>query len=87
MCFYTHKHQQSIIPKQHIEYFEDTKIIKKTYYLTSDNALHGEYKEYRQNGMLWIHCWYHHDQHIKTYKQYDINGELWHHYVYTDEVN
>ncbi len=71
---------------KHIEYFDEhTKAIKKIYYLIhkeEQSLLHGEYKEYRQNGILWVHCWYNCDQLVNTYKQYDINGNIWYEYSY-----
>lgn len=76
-CF---KIQNDYVSK-HKEYFENGSI-KKIYYLNSDKQLSGEYKEYRENGKLWVHTFYKDDSQVGIFKIYDISGKLHHHYDY-----
>ncbi len=58
--------------------------MEKIYFVDSQNCLNGEYKEYRENGSLWIHCYYQHDQLINIYNQYDTNSKLMYSYDYNN---
>ena len=81
MCFKLFKGKTITEFKSKIEYFQDGSI-KRKYFIDNEGHLQGEYVEYRENGKLWVHCYYKSDQLIKTYKQYYIDGKLWNYHQY-----
>jgi len=80
-CFRTDSSKNHDTNKKHIEYFANGSV-KKIYYLNSQKHFNGEYTEYRENGKLWVHCYYLDDGQVGIYRQYDITGKLYHAYNY-----
>jgi antitoxin component YwqK of YwqJK toxin-antitoxin module len=67
-----------------IDYFKSG-TIQKIYIVNKENLLNGEYIEYRENGKLWVHCYYKNEALVGLYKQYDEEGNLWHFYDYDNK--
>ena len=50
-----------------------------------DGKKNGEYKEYRENGQLYVICSYTDDKKNGMYKSYYENGQLWEICSHTDD--